>query len=68
MTDEAMIPPGRAERGEPMVDDEAWDTDDWDDYAEDLWDDEDDPDQGDLELAERHSLRRVPGSRHGRIS
>ena len=61
MTDEAMIPPGRAERGEAMVDDEAWDTDDWDDYAEDLWDDEDDPDQGDLELAERHSLRRVPG-------
>ena len=61
MTDEAMIPPGRAERGEPMVDDEAWDTDDWDDYDEDLWDDEDDPDQGDLELAERHSLRRVPG-------
>ena len=60
MTDEAMIPPGRAECGEPTVDDEGWDTDDWDD-DEDLWDDEDDPDQGDLELAERHSLRRVPG-------
>ncbi|MDI9627313.1 MAG: GTPase HflX [Acidobacteriota bacterium] len=43
-----------------MVDDAEWDPENWDD-DEDLWNDEDDHSQADIELAERHSLRRVPG-------
>lgn len=60
MTDEAKNPSERAEPGKPMVDDAEWDPENWDD-DEDLWNDEDDHSQADIELAERHSLRRVPG-------
>ena len=60
MTDEAKNPSERAEPGTPMVGDAAWDPENWDD-DEDLWNDEDDHSQADIELAERHSLRRVPG-------
>lgn len=60
MTDEAKNPSERAEPGKPMVDDAEWDPENWDD-DEDLWNDEDDRSQADIELAERHSLRRVPG-------
>ncbi|MGB3954572.1 MAG: GTPase HflX [Brooklawnia sp.] len=67
MTDQTNPLPGQPypdEAGEDRVDDDDWtfaddDQTAWDD--DDFWGDEADPEPGELDLAERHSLRRVAG-------